>query len=86
MEVICDLLILEFCLFIGKKKPQKGYMYPVFMFFYGICRFCLEFLRDTPKDLINMSHGQIFSIIAIILAAIMFVLVRKQDKSHTVNK
>ena len=79
MEVVCDLLILELCLYIEKKKPQKGYMYPMFMFFYGFCRFFLEFLRDTPKNLVYMSHGQVFSVIAIIIALIMYALVRKTD-------
>ncbi len=79
MEVVCDLLILELCLYIERKKPQKGYMYPAFMFLYGICRFVLEFLRDTPKDIMKMSHGQIFSIVAVILSLLMYLIVKKVD-------
>ena len=38
-------------------------------------RFILEFLRDTPKDAVNLSHGQLFSIIAIMISiGLLFVL------------
>lgn len=85
-EVVCDLLILEICFYIERKKPQKGYMYPVFMLLYGICRFILEFLRDTPKDIKGFSHGQVFSVIAILAAVVMFAIVQKVDaKESPVN-
>ena len=76
MEVVCDLVILEVCLAIEKKYPYKGYMYPVFMFLYGICRFLLEFLRETPKDTFNLSHGQIFSLIAVALSIVLLAITK----------
>ena len=71
-EVICDLLILEFCFRIEEKK--RGYLYQFFLFSYGICRFFLEFLRNSPKDIHGLSFGQIFSLIAIALSVGLFLL------------
>ena len=68
MEVVLDLLILELCFWIEKKYMFQGWMYPAFMLSYGVCRFLLEFLRKTPKDFLSLSHGQIFSLIAIAIA------------------
>ena len=82
MEVVCDLLILELCFWIEKKYQFKGFMYPVFMFTYGICRFLLEFLRDTPKDIVHLSHGQVFSLIAIVASIVLFMIIRKVNKKR----
>lgn len=74
IEVVCDLLILEGCYVIEKRYPEKGYMYPSFMLLYGICRFVLEFLRDTPKDWFGLSHGQVFAMIAAALSVLFFAV------------
>lgn len=79
-EVVCDLLILEVCYIIEKKHHQKGYMYPSFMLLYGGCRFMLEFLRDTPKDWFGLSHGQVFSLISVLLAVFFFAIYRLTKK------
>ncbi len=82
MEVTCDLLILELCFWVEKKYPFKGLMYPIFMLTYGICRFLLEFLRDTPKDILNLSHGQIFSLIAIALSIVLITIYKYSNKKE----
>ena len=43
------------------------------MLTYGVLRFFVEFLRDTPKDWVTLSHGQWFSLAAIIISAGIFV-------------
>lgn len=80
-EVVCDLLILEGCYAVERRYPEKGRMYPAFLLLYGTCRFLLEFLRDTPKDWLGLSHGQVFSLIAIAIAALFFIICRKQQKT-----
>lgn len=82
-EVICDLVILDICLKIEKKKMEKGYLFPIFMISYGICRFLLEFLRKTPKETLFMSHGQIFSIISIVLACFWIYIYNLQCKCNS---
>ena len=82
IEVVSDLLILELCFWIEKKYTFKGYMYPAFMLLYGVCRFLLEFLRDTPKDIAFLSHGQVFSLIGIVLSLIMFAICKQQKSKH----
>ena len=78
---VCDLLILEGCYAVERRYPEKGRMYPAFLLLYGTCRFLLEFLRDTPKDWFGLSHGQVFSLIAIAIAALFFIICRKQQKT-----
>lgn len=65
MECTMDLFLLDCLLrFEEEKKYQKG-RYIIFMGSYGIIRFLLEFLRDTPKDVLCLSNGQWFSGICI---------------------
>ena len=80
-EVVCDLLILECCYAIERRYPEKGYLYPAFMLLYGICRFLLEFLRDTPKDWIGFSQGQVFSLLAVAAAVLFFAVCGNQKQS-----
>ena len=70
-EVALDLLILELCFYLEKRFFEQGLMYPTLMVCYGVCRFLLEFLRNTPKDLFGLSHGQVFAIISVLIGTIM---------------
>ena len=77
-EVVIDLLLLQFLLFVEKKHFKKGYMYPLFMIGYGICRFVLEFLRKSPDTLAFLSNGQIFAMISVFAGTvIMYMMIRK---------
>lgn len=66
MDSIGDLLILIWLLKKEDNKEYVGTLYPLFMVFYSIMRFFLEFLRDTPKDWLLLSHGQWFSLGALL--------------------
>lgn len=68
IESIGDFIILFWLLDLEERGKQK--LYPRFMLAYGILRFMVEFLRDTPKDWLGLSHGQWFAIAAITAAAI----------------
>lgn len=75
IESIGDFLILFWLLSVEKKNSEEAHLYPRFMLAYGALRFFVEFLRDTPKDWVTLSHGQWFSIVAIAVSAA--ILVRK---------
>lgn len=62
MESVCDFMILTWLL--GAEERGKGNLYGRFLVSYGVVRFFIEFLRDTPKDWLIFSHGQVFAMIS----------------------
>lgn len=71
MEGFGDMLILSILLYIEKKEDSRGKGYPTFLLCYGIMRFVIEFVRDTSKDWLGLSHGQWFSIVGLGIALLM---------------
>lgn len=59
-----------------------GYLYPVFMLVYSVMRFFIEFLRDTAKDWLFLSHGQWFAILAIAVSVIWLASARRQSEGN----
>ena len=78
-EAAFDFTLLMVLWYLEDTKKAQGYLYPTFMIAYGVMRFGIEFLRDTPKDWLYLSHGQWFSMIAVVIALI-YVLSKKQNK------
>lgn len=76
IESIGDFIIL----FVLLHKEEKGEtcIYPLFMLYYGILRFLVEFLRDTSKDWMGMSHGQWFALISIAFALVQLYVRRNR--------
>lgn len=72
IESIGDFVIL-FWLLSVEKNSEEAHLYPRFMLAYGVLRFFVEFLRDTPKDWGALSHGQWFSLAAIMISTGIFV-------------
>ena len=70
IELACDALILVWLLRTEARPGNRGRLYGRFLLSYGIARFFIEFLRSTPKDWLGLSHGQWFSLIAIIAGAV----------------
>ena len=71
-ESVGDLVIL-FWLLTCEEKGREG-LYPRFLLAYGALRFVIEFFRDTPKDWLGLSHGQWFSIGAVMVGALWLYL------------
>lgn len=78
IDSLADFLILGWLLKREREKPCSGTLYPLFMVAYSTMRFLLEFLRDTPKDWLYLSHGQWFAMIAVIVGTVWFRLREKQ--------
>lgn len=68
IEAIGDACIFVYLLYREATDKKHGLLYPFLMSSYGCMRFLIEFLRDTPKDWLYLSHGQWFSVIAIAVA------------------
>lgn len=75
-EVVLDLLLLAFLLYVeknkltwgekeNKKSAWNGNQALIVMVCYGMYRFILEFFRDNPRFWLNMSLPQYYSLICI---------------------
>lgn len=82
IECICDCAFLYALLKWEEKGTARGFLYPRFLLLYGGARFFIEFLRNTPKDWLYLSHAQWFSAGAL-LVGIAFEIVHRysRDKS-----
>lgn len=85
IESACDFLILTFLLQKEKKRTFKGLLYPLFLISYGTIRFFLEFIRNTDKNWIGLSHAQWFSIISVIIG-ILFLFHSRKIVRETVSQ
>lgn len=70
-ECVMDIIIMIGLLLYEKFWKNEGRLYYFIMVYYGIIRFFIEFLRDTPKDWLYFSHGQWFSVISIVIGGYM---------------
>ncbi len=84
-EVILDLSVLAVLLYWEQNKlnwaeknrkvnAYNGILALTILACYGTYRFMLEFLRDTPKDWLGMSNGQVYSLICLGVSIWLFVL------------
>lgn len=83
IDSIGDFSIMILLMKKEAHSPKSGKLYPMFMIFYSIMRFLLEFLRDTPKDWLHMSHGQWFALIAIFAGLTWIYIIRKRYANVT---
>lgn len=81
MDSIGDFVILLWLLQLEREARAKDILYPCFMVAYSIMRFVLEFLRDTPKDWLDLSHGQWFALAAIALGMLWISFQQKRGSS-----
>ncbi|MBQ6679982.1 MAG: prolipoprotein diacylglyceryl transferase [Lachnospiraceae bacterium] len=81
VECALDLMLLGMLLHPAVKQRFRGVLYALLMGAYGVIRFLLEFLRDTPKRILGMSNGQIFSLIAVAAAAAVLILYFRKKRA-----
>ena len=80
IEVALDLLMLDVILRIDRSGKYEGVQYAWFMLLYGVLRFVVEFMRDTAKATMGLSHGQWFAIISVIIGGgvLLFYKIKTQ--------
>ena len=81
IECACDFLILALLLKNEKTGGFKGALYPRFLLFYGIARFLIEFMRNTDKDWLYLSHAHWFSLAAVLIGAVFEIRRRKRGQN-----
>lgn len=83
-EVVCDLIILQIIFNIECKKDKSvakpGNSFFLMVALYGLCRFVLEFIRETTVVWLGMTFGQIYSLICIIIAICYIAKVGKSKR------
>lgn len=84
LDSVGDFAIMTWLLQTEDQTPGSGRLYPWFMVTYSAMRFCLEFLRDTPKDWLYFSHGQWFAAGAVVMGLLWLALQKRQTKQTTV--
>lgn len=85
LESIGDFTIFLLLAHWQKDEKRRGQLYPLFMLFYSLMRFGVEFLRDTPKDWMFLSHGQWFALVAIVAATIWLALMRHKNNENNMT-
>ena len=78
MEGFGDMVILALLIHMEQEEQKQGRLYPAFLAFYGMMRFFIELLRDTPKDMLGFSEGQWLALLAALLGALWLVLLRNR--------
>lgn len=77
MEGFGDMLILGLLLSVERCEVKRGLLYPVFLVAYGVMRFGIEFLRDTPKTMLGLSEGQLLALLGVLIGMIWLMAARK---------
>lgn len=87
MESFCDFFILGLLLQMEKKSHRTGSLYAWFLILYCFFRFVIEFLRDTSRDWLFLSHGHWFSIVGFLMGVGVLVYTHRQkEKTHEKSK
>lgn len=86
MESIGDFILFGILSNIDQEKTYSGKLYPLFMVFYGVLRFIIEFLRDTEKNIFFLSRGQWYSLVGIIIGVSVLVRCEKKNAGSEVEK
>lgn len=82
IEGFGDLLILFLLLHI-EAKGKRGVLYPAFLICYGVLRFFVELVRDTPKTFYGLSNGQLFAVAAVFTGTLFLLLILTSEvKNH----
>ena len=62
-------------------RPFHGSIFAVYFMLYGVFRFIIEMFRGdhNPTHILNLSDQQWFSVAALVIGAILFLILRKAD-------
>ena len=82
IEGFGDMLILAVLLLLERRETKRGLLYPIFLLSYGSMRFVIEFLRDTPKNILGYSEGQWLALLAVAIAVTWIIVSRIICNKH----
>lgn len=74
----CISIVIVVVLFVLQRKLQDfKTLFAWYMVMYSVTRFFIEYLRDTPKNILLMSMGQVTSLIVLVLGMVFLVIYKK---------
>jgi len=74
---IFDFALAAFLLWYSKKERKDGRVFSMYLIFYSIGRFCVEFLRNDPRGNVGvLSTSQFISIFILIIGVVIYNLER----------
>ncbi len=82
MECVLNLMMAVILLVIEANEREPGFLYPSILLGYGAYRFLLEFVRDTPKNLLHLSNGQWLAVLSVILGLVFLRRLARRGKQN----
>ncbi|MBP8620283.1 MAG: prolipoprotein diacylglyceryl transferase [Firmicutes bacterium] len=80
-ESAANFLLFAGLMKLSRKTDSRGVVTLAYISGYSTIRFCLEFFRDSEKNLFGLSSAQILSVILLALSLLTYYfLVRKRPK------
>jgi len=80
-HALANLLIFLFLYWFYPKRRFSGEVFVAYLFLYGLGRFTVEFFRGDPRTFIGpLSLPQWFSILAMMVAGVAYLVMRKKVK------
>lgn len=83
VEMSFNLMMFALLLPMRKVPMLQGQLFHIYLFAYGIFRFCHEFLRLTPKPFLGLSGYQITALVLIGFAVVRF---RQRERTSPSNR
>jgi phosphatidylglycerol:prolipoprotein diacylglycerol transferase len=78
MSSIANFTIAGLLYLIYRSKRFDGEVFSLYLIFYGVFRFLIEFVRATPKVYWGFSNNQIISVIMVIAGLILIYAKRRK--------
>jgi phosphatidylglycerol:prolipoprotein diacylglycerol transferase len=75
-------LLFFLLLYFYKRNKINGLITSLYLIFYSIFRFLIEFIREEPKYTLNLSAAQIMSIILFVLGVCIFYILNTKFKNR----
>ncbi len=83
ISAAANFLIAGLLYLIYRRRRFPGEVFGLYLIFYGIFRFLIEFVRATPKEILGVfSNNQVISIIMV--AAGILILIYRKRRSYNV--
>jgi len=76
-SVWCIIGFIVLLVFRGKKYTKIGMITSLYLIWYGIGRFFIEWMRQDSLMFLNLKVAQVVSILLIIVGIVMFIKIRK---------
>lgn len=83
VELVNGLVLMGVMMYLARKRPNRGDLYPWYMVLYGCTRFVLNTLRGSLSPLVlGMPPGHFWSLVSILLGVTVLLILRKKETSR----